>query len=366
MTDAITFARAIDPPVSLAKRIEARGALVVAVEPSPNAFLFEFREEPVRDLETLVAAIEDAAGRGEIAVRGRPTAQQGRRAVYDDPERGPAGLEVVPRRWAAFDWDGLPLDPIPAEPIPKDLATDPAEACNWAEADPLLDPEAGARHALRRLPPAFRAASCVWQISASAGFKPGFRLRTWHWLDHPITGAELKAWLRPAIERHLVDPVTLVEAQPHYLAVTVSGGSDPCPQRFGILKQTSAVVAVPDIEGIRRRQAERERRERAAETIPISDVVSGRDPEVRQSYAERRLEECIAAVRSAPDGTKHPNYVEQTARAKAICERHNLDWPRWREELRATYEATLTAAEARRRRRSSTDGVLGWIERRSA
>lgn len=363
MTDAITFARAIEPPVSLAKSITVRRGVIITVQPSPNAFTFEFCEESVRDLETLAAALEDAATRGEVAVRGRPKAQQGRRAVYDDPERGPAGLEIAPRLWAAFDWDNLPLAPIPAEPIPEELASDPAEACNWIEADPLLDPEVGAQHALRRLPPAFRGASCVWQVSASAGFKPGFRLRTWHWLDHPTTGGELKAWLRPAIERHLVDPVTLVEAQPHYLAVTISGGPDPCPRRFGILQQAHDVVAVPDIEGIRRRQAERERRERAAETIHVSELVTGRD---RQSYAERRLEECIAAVRSAPDGTKHPNYVEQTARAKALCDRHGLDWPRCREDLRATYEATLPAGEAKRRRRGSTDGVLGWIERRAS
>jgi hypothetical protein len=360
MTDAITFARAIDPPVSLSKRIKVRGATIVGVEPSPNAFLFEFREQPVRHFNALAVALENAAAQGEIAVRGTPRAPAGRRAIYHDEKRGPPGLDVVPRRWVGFDWDGLPLDPIPAEPIPEELAEDPAESCNWLEADPLLDPEVGARHALRRLPPAFRDASCVWQVSASAGFKPGFRLRTWHWFDYPITGAELKSWLRPAIERHLVDDVTLREAQPHYLAVRIGGGPDPCPCRFGFLQQARDIVAVPDIEGIRRRQDERERRARAAQTIHVSDLVNGRD------YAERRLKQCVAAVRNAPDGTKHPNDVEQTTRAKAICDRHGLDWSRWREELRSTYEATLPTGEAKRRRRGSTDGVLGWIERRAS
>jgi hypothetical protein len=33
---------------------------------------------------------------------------------------------------------------------------------------------------------------------------------TSHWLDHPTTGAEMKVWCGPAIQRNLLDPVTRV------------------------------------------------------------------------------------------------------------------------------------------------------------
>ena len=302
---------------------------------------FRFQQVAVDGLTSLMLAVCLAARDGEIAVRGRPKAPEGRRAIYDHPDKGPAGLDVVPRRWCAFEWDGVPAD-----------------------GDPLREPEIGVRAALRRLPPAFRAASCGWQISASAGFKPGFRLRTWHWLDHPTTGAELKVWCRPAIERALLDPVTLVEAQPHYLAVTVAGGPDPCPQRFGILRQAREAVTVPDIAGMIRAMAERERAERLARHGPVPDRRF--NPAAARSYAERRIADCIEAVRSAPDGTKHPTYCTEAARAKALCDRFGVDWRPVRRELRDTYEATLPPREAARRRQSSTDGVLRWLEGRGA
>jgi hypothetical protein len=137
----------------------------------------------VHDLGSLYLTVRRMAADGAIDVRGKPKAAAGRRATYDS-DKGPAGLDVVPRRWVAFDWDNLPLEWQPC-PNPR-----------WAwEPHPLLEPWVGARIALRRLPPAFRNASLFWQVSAGAGFDLGFRLRTWHWLDHPVTGDELKIWL---------------------------------------------------------------------------------------------------------------------------------------------------------------------------
>jgi hypothetical protein len=71
-----------------------------------------------------MTAVEDAAHRGEIAVRGEPLAEVGRRAIYDDPELGPKGLRVVPRVWCAFDWDKVPIGPyqMPAGLIQERLA----------------------------------------------------------------------------------------------------------------------------------------------------------------------------------------------------------------------------------------------------
>ena len=338
---AITFARAVRPAVALAKTIILRDDAIVGVRPSPQASLFAFREVEFAGLEDLMEAVTDAAGRGEIALRGRPLASTGRRAIYDDPEKGPAGLAVEPRTFAAFDWDGMPLEPQQREPAPPEVADDPAESWNWALPDPLLDPEIGVRVALRRLPPAFRKVSCGWQVTGSACFKPGWRLRTWHLLDHLTTGAELKTSLRPAIERKLVDPVTLVEAQPHFLAVTAVGGADPCPQRFGVFKQSRDLVQVPDIAGIARRQDERERaeRERRYQRQPYSHKGD-------QSEAKQRIADCLTEIRGA--GARHTTYVPAAARAKAICDRFGLEWKPVRRQLIEVYEFNVIAGRSTR------------------
>jgi hypothetical protein len=355
--DSITFASAARHNGRLAKVVHLKDGRIVAVEPAPKPFLHRFRQVEVGGLASLMAAVEEAARRGEIAVRGEPIESIGRRATSDHAERGPAGLRIVPRRWCAFDWDNLPLDPL----SPADgLANDPAERANWSTPDPLLDPEIGAREALSWLPPAFQDASCGWQVSASAGFKPGWRLRTWHWLNHPTSGAELKTWLAPLIERNLVDDCTLTEAQPHYLAVTVMGGADPCPRRFGVLRLTNATVQVPDIAGIVRRelQAVRRERQRAAKTVR-HDAKSFSD-----DTATAFLEQCVDTVRTAIDGTKHKVYYHEAARAKAFCDKYAINWQPWRQRLMDTYEASLDPKEAERRRKSSTEGVMTWVEAR--
>jgi hypothetical protein len=344
--DHITFARPANGQTTLAKIIRVEGGRIVGKDPSPQVKLFEFAELPVHDLDSLGEAVMRMAERGAIAVRGKPKGPIGRRAIYSDAEKGPAGLEVVPRRWVGFDWDGLPLELQPC-PNPK---------WSW-EPHPLLEPWIGAQIALRRLPPQFREVSCFWQVSAGAGFDPGFRLRTWHWLDYPLTGAELKVWLKPAIDRKLVDPVTLVEAQPHYLGVRVAGGPDPCPQRFGFLRLAKQEVIVPDIAGIKRRQEEIERAKRPPEQ-PSRRQVS-------PDYAQQRIDECLAAIRSSANGARHPTYVTEAARAKAICDKHGVEWAPVRRDLINAYESTLTAAEANRRRKSSTLDVVAWLERRA-
>jgi hypothetical protein len=363
--DRITFASAAKHGQKLAKVVHVKDGRIVAVEPAPKPFLHRFRQVEVGGLASLMAAIEEAARRGDIAVRGEPIEPIGRRAIYNHAEHGPAGLRIVPRRWCAFDWDNLPLEPLsPAD----EFANDPAELANWSTPDPLLDPEIGAREALSWLPPAFHDVAVGWQVSASAGFKPGWRMRSWHWLNHPTTGAELKTWLAPLIERNLVDDCTLTEAQPHYLAVTVVGlpgsqrahrarapTSDPCPRRFGVLRLAKDAVPFPDIAGIMRREqqaAERQRR-----PVPVS-VPTGMDS------ATAFLERCVETVRTAIDGTKHKVYYHEAARARAFCLKYSIDWEPWKRALIETYEASLDPKEAKRRRKSSTEGVMDWVEAR--
>ena len=369
LLDYVTIARAIKPRVPLAKVVRVDNGTIRGVEPAPKAYLFEFEEIQIRDLASLGEAVMAAARDPyAIAVRGRPKARQGRRAIYDDPEKGPAGLETTQRRWIAFDWDGLPLTGQSA-PEPPEVVDDPAEFCNWSLPDPLLDPEVGVWLAFRRLPPPFRAVSCFWQISASAGFMPGFRLRTWHWLDRPLTGDQVKTWLAPAIRRGLVDPVTLVEAQPHYLGVRLVGGPDPAPRRLGFLWLEVHTVLTPNVDAMRDRHT---RKERTARNTRYR--LSGARPSLRggcsqcgdraQEDARRRIDGCLEAIRRAL--ARHTTYKAEAARAFALCERYGLEWRPVRAALKAAYLSTLTPAEARERARYSVEGVLRWLERRAA
>ena len=96
-------------PLCFVTIYEIRDCFIVTSR--PQAGLHRFRSVHVGRLADVMKAVQDAAERGEIAVRGEPLAHVGRRAIYPDAEKGPPGLEVVPRRWVAFDWDGLPIRP---------------------------------------------------------------------------------------------------------------------------------------------------------------------------------------------------------------------------------------------------------------
>jgi hypothetical protein len=99
MTAVITFARAACHDDRLAKVVHVWRGRIFAIEPAPQAGLHRFREVATGNLAALMGAVEDAAGRGEFAVRGAPVQPIGRRAIHDDPKKGPAGLRVVPRPW---------------------------------------------------------------------------------------------------------------------------------------------------------------------------------------------------------------------------------------------------------------------------
>jgi hypothetical protein len=358
---ALTSARAVRPRVIMAKVINVdEDGMIRGVEPSPQGFLFDFREVGVRDLGSLAQAIAIAERDPySVVVRGKPKQAVGRRALYDDENAGPANLIVTPRRWVAFDWDNIP---VPHDP--DFIEHDQAEFANWARPPALFKPELGVQLALRRLPPAFRDVSCLWQVTASAGFKEGFRLRTWHWLSRALTGSQLKCWLRPAIERGLIDPSTLVEVQSHYIGCTVRGGPDPCPQRLGLLKRTATTVAVPEIQNIKVRQKRRERERRralyAGQAVTVDAIIG------TTSDVDRRIDECVAAIRRARSGSRHPTFKSELARARALCDRHGIDWEPVLDQLQKAYAATLSNDEIRKREKGSINGLPNWIDRRAS
>jgi hypothetical protein len=217
--DQITFALHPDGG-TLAKQAWPNMGLVI--DP-PFLTEYVFAVEPVAGLRDLLRVLQEGAAAGAFALRARPLARRGRRALADDPDKGPAALEAAPRRHAALDWEGFDLPGV----------------------DPLDGAAAAA--ALRSLmPPEMAAASLVWQVSASAGIKRGIRLRTWHWLDRALGTDALKKWLAPlhAGEDPVLDPCTLESIQPIFLAV-VEGRQ---VERWGILDGPAGdVVAVPAI-----------------------------------------------------------------------------------------------------------------------
>ena len=186
---------------------------------------------PVADLAHLLTLLQRLLPRPECCIiRGGLLAGERatgtRRLLYPDKDTGePPTVRDVPRRWVALDMEGIALPPdVPA----ADLA---GCACI----------------ALATLPPAFHAAACIVQASASHGLRPDLRLRLWLWLDRPAWGRELKRWLRdtPA------DPSVFGAAQPIYTAAPVfaPGMCDPLPSRLLFMPGRPA-VAVPSPEAL--------------------------------------------------------------------------------------------------------------------
>lgn len=91
--------------------------------------------------------------------------------------------------------------------------------------------------AVSKLPLECRIAGCWWQLSSSAGFKPGIRCHIWYWLDRPMGEAELTRWGEYANEQAgkiVVDVAVFRTVQPNYTANPVFDNVvDPVIQRTG-------------------------------------------------------------------------------------------------------------------------------------
>ena len=219
--DTLTIVRSNS--LRLAKRIHADGQ----IEGYAKARIFDLFAEPVADLTALAALLRRVTPWcGVAVVRGAildPNRACGvRRLLYPDHGTGEdATLRDVPRRWLALDMEGIDLPP----------------------GTPAADLAACARLALARLPAVFSDAACIVQASGSHGFRPDLRLRLWSWCDRPVTGMDLKRWLRdtPA------DPCVFGAAQLIYTArpVLAPGMRDPVPDRLALLPGAAEVVTPP-------------------------------------------------------------------------------------------------------------------------
>ena len=299
----------------------------------------------------LLKVLTRAAGRdpAPCVVRADPLAATGRRALYDN-EDGPAGLRIMPRRWAGYDIENVPADGI----------------------DPLNEPERAVGKGRECLPREHHDVSVVWQITASAGKRPNeLRLRLWFLLDKPLLGKQLVAWCRPGIDAGWLDPSTIRnEVLPHFIAVRIVGTSpDPCHRRWGLIRGARDRVPVPD-------HVLRLPEQRDCDLKITATTLAEREAELRACYGpdlnNRRMDVVrlirgeVEAVRAAGSGARHPTYLAAAARIDGLCRYWAIPLDQPRELLTEAYRETLTPEEARHRERGSVAGVWSWLERRQA
>lgn len=184
---------------------------------------FRHAEREIAGLDDLYTLLEGLrTQRDTCVIRGRFIGEERAAAMTDadgDPvyqassrkTRRLAGLfRDEPAHWLSLDidgWDGASVDPAHR---PE------AAIAEWIEA---------------HLPYEFHDVSAVWQLSASAGMKPGLRAHLWYWMDQPATGAQLKTWAKALGS---VDPSFFENVRIHYTADPMfQGVDDPVTARLG-------------------------------------------------------------------------------------------------------------------------------------
>ncbi len=221
------------------------------------------------------------------------------------------------------------------------------------------------------LPPPFRAATVVWQLTASAGKRlDALYMRLWYWLSRPMTGGELTAWCHPAIEAKWLDPVTCRDVQPIYVAVRIvpEGAPDPCPRRWGIVRGEVGTVAAPVVvPGVAPDHAGRSKH---------LDVIGGDARALAARYgnslpgkrvqAVDKIKASIERMRAAADGARHPTWCSEYARVLGVCEFWCVDPERPLELLQEAYLETLAPHEVAKRQRGSIEGVPAWFDGRES
>jgi hypothetical protein len=235
-------------------------------------------------------------------VRAEPLAEMGRRAIYDDPQKGPAGMRPVPRDWVGYDIEKVPADGI----------------------DPLREPVRAVAKARRCLPPQHHDTTVVWQITASAGKRLAeLRLRLWFLFQQPLLGRQVADWCRPGIDSGWLDPCTLRnEVLPHFIGIRVLGnGPDPCPQRWGIIHGERDRVRVPDHVAAAGSGYQHHSERVSIRTSTPEELHARYGPHLkrRQNEAVAQIRAAIEATAAAGTGARHPTYLRAAATIMGLC-----------------------------------------------
>jgi hypothetical protein len=181
------------------------------------------------------------------------------RWLYPRGDDAPATIEETPHYWTLLDVDGIPC--------PEGL-------------DPIAEPERGAAYVISLLPEEFHGAAYWWQLTGSAGFKPGIRMRLAFWMDRKLTGPDVKLWLSKVKG---LDLSIYTANQLIYAAASVfeEDIEDPVPRRSGICD--GDVVSPPELR-------------------PALDSNSKPEPWGSPQSALRSYREWRAAIGDHPDG----------------------------------------------------------------
>lgn len=284
--DTLTVLMTLDPRKLAVKRLSLGSNGEWRIIPYDKAVWFACREVGVDDLLSLGRTIQLLEPiRRTFVIRGRPKPYTNRarcRRLAHDREGAPATFEAASRCWLAVDLDSLPVPPWP-------------EGINRPPIDPAKDHGLCVRIGTAVLPPAFQDVSCFYQLTSSAGVKPGIRIRLWFWLDQPVADGEASRWLKA----YPVDIALYRTVQPHYIAAPVFSPPelDPVPVRSGFFWKDRTTVAVPDLSPPKQRP-----RRRSASHLPAcGDAVTYR-------------KQLCARVAAAPEGRRH----DELKRAAAI------------------------------------------------
>jgi hypothetical protein len=204
------------------------------VEPYGLAKHFSIHENPVSNIQQLSQLLKQLESKGRrCVIRGQFIGDAKAQEVCPPEKPGMyprvnSLFEEVPHRWCMFDIDrhqSLLFDPASE---PEEAVAEFIETC---------------------LPPEFHCASYHWQLSSSAGMKPGIlKCHLWFWLETPYTGPQLKAWVR----HHSlpIDVAPLRRVQVHYTANPVfqNGANDPVVKRSGLTqgKRNAVALVIPE------------------------------------------------------------------------------------------------------------------------
>jgi hypothetical protein len=184
------------------------------------------------------------------------------------------------RHLQMLDLDGVPL------PETMSVVADPEACVNWAVQN--------------LLPPEFRDASFVYQLSSSAGLTKAdneLNVHFWFYTRQTPKNEELRAWARwwNAKQRtKIIDPALFTEVQPHYInePELLDGLVDPLAgRRLGLVTQARTAVdlympteqELAEVLGARQKRAVKEyNRARATRVKGASDAAQSDDIETIQ------------------------------------------------------------------------------------
>ena len=130
------------------------------------------------------------------------------------------------------------------------------EGTDELESDPLgwvSDPESVVLEWIGKyLPAEFQNVDFYWQVSSSAGLKPGVRAHVWFWIADAVTKQQIAAWVAQTVKpESTVDTSLYSRVRIHYTATPIFDGvNDPVPVRSGLhdsMVSDTVAISIQDL-----------------------------------------------------------------------------------------------------------------------